>query len=692
MPEGTEKGQNFLTQSFLKNQAFANKGSDLGALNQTMNTFSTKNIRALNSLTNQMSTLNQNIVKMSKPAQTKKDFVRRDDPTQKLIGQVDDLIGHVNDLEDLMRESIKLDKEKKKGKGLLGMLGMAGAGLGGAGLLGYFLTGDESLLNNVVKSVVKYLPTSLFFKIFDKGLKWVGKQAFKLFKPVFGWFGKGLSWVGKKIAGGMSKFLKPISMKFTKFLKPFGMIGKEVGEKVLKSASKFLKPLTKVFRGFTNLWKPLAKVLKIGGKSAGKGVAKGAAKLGLKALKGIPVIGTLIGTYFAFQRWKKGDKAGAMMELASGLLSNIPFAAYAVDAFLLMRDLVGKEKVDSIVGGAAKKVGGALGKLGMAALRHTPGIGTIMRFKDGLDLWKTDKIGALIELGGAISTLVPGGSSIFDSVISIAKMFKKSGNAAKVADEAKEFIGKAKEHPILATKELFTKASNKAKSMFSGSSQVDATTGAGVSVDPDAGKPNQGSGIVNFAGSVFDWLMDARGFPPTIQKSDMGVDIGGLKPSIKEKLFGLSKKFYQETGQKLIVTSGKRSDAKQKQLYDAHKAGKTPYIVAPPGHSKHNKGEAVDISSSQANLAASKGWLGQFGLHQPLPSTDPVHLIEKGDGIGNLPTQVIGSKVAQSNGIPKIALDDSTIQALAQSMGASFKGAMPRAQQPVVNIDNSMRC
>ena len=59
--------------------------------------------------------------------------------------------------------------------------------------------------------------------------------------------------------------------------------------------------------------------------------------------------------------------------------------------------------------------------------------------------------------------------------------------------------------------------------------------------------------------------------------------------------------FKQETGKMLLVTSGYRSNEKQKELYDATLALGTPGYdkegrpVLPPGKSPHNKGVGIDV-------------------------------------------------------------------------------------------------
>ncbi len=52
--------------------------------------------------------------------------------------------------------------------------------------------------------------------------------------------------------------------------------------------------------------------------------------------------------------------------------------------------------------------------------------------------------------------------------------------------------------------------------------------------------------------------------------------------------------FQRETGKRAVITSGYRSLAKQKKLYDAYRRGGP--LAAAPGQSAHNYGFAVDIA------------------------------------------------------------------------------------------------
>lgn len=73
------------------------------------------------------------------------------------------------------------------------------------------------------------------------------------------------------------------------------------------------------------------------------------------------------------------------------------------------------------------------------------------------------------------------------------------------------------------------------------------------------------------------------------------------------------------------ITSGRRTFAEQKKLYDRFISGHSALPAAPPGRSKHEFGLAVDMT---ANSLPGLTWLGtvwrSWGLTWGAPS-DPVH-------------------------------------------------------------------
>lgn len=70
------------------------------------------------------------------------------------------------------------------------------------------------------------------------------------------------------------------------------------------------------------------------------------------------------------------------------------------------------------------------------------------------------------------------------------------------------------------------------------------------------------------------------------------------------------------------VTSGYRTRAAQKKLYDRYLQGLQPYPVAKPGTSDHEKGLALDVVSTDTNKLVAL--LTDVGLFWAGP-TDPVH-------------------------------------------------------------------
>jgi LAS superfamily LD-carboxypeptidase LdcB len=86
------------------------------------------------------------------------------------------------------------------------------------------------------------------------------------------------------------------------------------------------------------------------------------------------------------------------------------------------------------------------------------------------------------------------------------------------------------------------------------------------------------------------------------------------------------KEYEQVTGKTARITSGQRSREEQQRLYNEYLArGKTGMPVAPPGTSRHETGNAVDINQSAADDMARLGILQKYGLTRPV-ANDPVHV------------------------------------------------------------------
>jgi DNA replication initiation complex subunit (GINS family) len=122
-----------------------------------------------------------------------------------------------------------------------------------------------------------------------------------------------------------------------------------------------------------------------------------------------------------------------------------------------------------------------------------------------------------------------------------------------------------------------------------------------------------------------------------------GVDISQFNPEFEKRVAAMAADFKAKTGKPLLITSGYRSNEKQKDLYDKKVAELGGNVAAarkmvaepmpPLGNGRgsfHLKGLAIDINSKGAaglNVLAGPrtaptGWLESFGLIRPVPNED----------------------------------------------------------------------
>jgi hypothetical protein len=99
----------------------------------------------------------------------------------------------------------------------------------------------------------------------------------------------------------------------------------------------------------------------------------------------------------------------------------------------------------------------------------------------------------------------------------------------------------------------------------------------------------------------------------------------GIEPSLSEKIIQAQQAYKEKYGKELPITSGARSYAKQKELFERAKRGE-PGIYMPTNPDIDKKEmyhtNAVDISAD-----VPESFLNQFGLHRPLGKKDPVHTV-----------------------------------------------------------------
>jgi hypothetical protein len=139
-------------------------------------------------------------------------------------------------------------------------------------------------------------------------------------------------------------------------------------------------------------------------------------------------------------------------------------------------------------------------------------------------------------------------------------------------------------------------------------------------------------------------------------------DTGGLNPDLQKRLMAAAEVY----GKPLTISSGLRSSAKQKELYEDYKAGRSRFPAAPPGSSKHESGMAVDIAEYKDPAAVAA--LRSQGLMQTV-SGDPVHFevsgpkTEAASGSSSASGSAVQSSAPTSTALS--STDDSMVRVMA---------------------------
>ena len=94
-----------------------------------------------------------------------------------------------------------------------------------------------------------------------------------------------------------------------------------------------------------------------------------------------------------------------------------------------------------------------------------------------------------------------------------------------------------------------------------------------------------------------------------------GVDFDNLHPAFKERFASMAIEYKEKFGKPLLVKSGKRSMAKQTQIYNTTPRGGA---ARPQPYAPHIIGFAIDGDSSQMNKADRAGLISKYGLWRPL--------------------------------------------------------------------------
>jgi GH24 family phage-related lysozyme (muramidase) len=167
------------------------------------------------------------------------------------------------------------------------------------------------------------------------------------------------------------------------------------------------------------------------------------------------------------------------------------------------------------------------------------------------------------------------------------------------------------------------------------------TSGASVGGPAKISAPAPMSGSVPSASGAAPTAVG--GSLSSLVKTEPGVDLSQFSSEFEKRVAIMAADFKLKTGKALLITSGYRSNEKQKTLWDAmmEKVGgdkaKARKLVAEPmaplGQGKgslHLKGLAIDINSKGAGginaLAGPRdkptGWLESFGLTRPVANED----------------------------------------------------------------------
>ena len=171
-----------------------------------------------------------------------------------------------------------------------------------------------------------------------------------------------------------------------------------------------------------------------------------------------------------------------------------------------------------------------------------------------------------------------------------------------------------------------------------------------------------------------------------------GVDFSDLHPALQQRMGALGKAYEAQFGQKIIVTSGKRSMEDQARLYKKYGPGRA---AKPNPYSPHISGVALDADSSQMNKAESAGLLEQFGLYRPLKNglgrtkKEPWHveLVGSRDAKTLKITEETLKAINAAQFNPSVGEEGSTGDAAAQDTSASGTDAPSLAEQQKESTD-----
>lgn len=189
--------------------------------------------------------------------------------------------------------------------------------------------------------------------------------------------------------------------------------------------------------------------------------------------------------------------------------------------------------------------------------------------------------------------------------------------------------------------------------------------------------------------SQYDWSPYAVGGAAVRADSFTGLD-----PAFAANVYAMTQAAH-EAGIPLQITSAYRSPEVQARLYaDAVKKYGSPEAarkwVAPPGHSQHNKGTAVDFAVNGGLLrdadSAEAKWIAanaaKYGLHVPM-SWEPWQVEMAGSRGGTVPNAAPANETPKGI-LPGFVPEEVTLADAASDAGGILAGAYQSPSLPQI--------
>lgn len=657
--EQQKKGSGFLTASFLKNEAFARRSEGLGNLNKMMNTFTSKNVQELQKITKQLTKLNLNFEMQRKTASSRKDFLRREDPSKKLIK-------HVDDLEGLIREQNKM---RKAATGALKWL----RGFAVSGFISWLLFGDKAPIVKLIKGFGEFVKESgsgLLHTILTGDYSGI-KRGFQHIKNIGGGLWRFLT-TGKpdRLASDWNLLKQSVPKKGVMGFLFHGQDAKGATARSLNAFYNSIRLPGGLFQGLVFGKWDLLKESWEGLKNVVPGGAWGAGGVVASVLFGIPIAkGIIGGAVKGLTTTITQALSQAAVNMATGT-----GGASLISPMKLLTPFLAKGVLASVAGVALPVIGMAVA--GYFAHKH---------------IMKEEKARLAYERGEYEIRDAETGQVMHE----YGKPIYTEGPAAEAYKKRKQ----------LEAEQRFAKGQQRTAELADIQTEEQALEYAqrhGIEITPiqPGGKRPDMASILTVKSSPSTYTSpfgtptkkDPLMWAPGVMKSKDSVNLDGLDSNTKKALKAAGHEYFKKTGgqKAFVVTSGFRTKAKQQELYDKFVNNQSRYPAAKPGSSRHEIGRAIDlvIEGPAAPNAAGYSILNRHGFNRPLTFRDPIHF-EHAEGDANLPQSRIAPQANVDTNKP-LDLSDETIKQLAESMSGSMKGAFPQNNQSFV-LDTSMR-